>query len=248
MRVLFVFFVLPLIVYSQNQLPYKAGEYSAFNISFRGIKVGSAELEVLSKKKIDNTATFHITGRGKTSRFFDVFFKVRDVYETYLDTLNIRPVKFFRDIYEGGYEKKQQYSFKHSERLVFCKDTSHKIFENTQDMISALFFARTFDKELLNKKKLFVIPIFMDDENYLLEVSYLYNEKVKTNFGTVNCMVFKPKMQEGRVFQDGEKMKIWISDDRNRLLIKVEAQIWAGSIKAIIVEQKEVKYPLSISK
>jgi len=76
----------------------------------------------------------------------------------------------------------------------------------------------------------------------------LRNEKVKTNFGTINCMLFKPKMQEGRVFQDGEQMKIWISDDENRLLIKVETQIWAGSIKAILVKHQKVKHPLSIIK
>ena len=81
-----------------------------------------------------------------------------------------------------------------------------------------------------------------------MEILYLHNEKVKTNFGEVNTMVFKPKMQEGRVFQDGEQMKIWISDDKNRLLIKVETQIWAGTIKAVLVKYQEVTYPLSISK
>ena len=75
-----------------------------------------------------------------------------------------------------------------------------------------------------------------------------YKEKVKTNIGIVNCMVFQPKMQEGRVFQDGEQMKIWISDDKNRLLIKVETEVWAGNIKAVLAEYQEVKYPLSISK
>ena len=79
-------------------------------------------------------------------------------------------------------------------------------------MLSALFYARTFSQDSLIQKKSFFIPIFMDEENYLLEILYLYNEKVKTSFGTVNCMVFKPKMQEGRVFEDGEQMKIWISD------------------------------------
>ena len=88
----------------------------------------------------------------------------------------------------------------------------------------------------------------MDEENYSLEILYLYNEKVKTNFGIVNCMVFKPKMQEGRVFQDGEQMKIWISDDKNRLLIKVETKILVGTIKAFLVKHKKAKYPLSISK
>ena len=37
-------------------------------------------------------------GTGKTSKFFDVFFKVRDVYETYIDTNTFLPVKFLRDV------------------------------------------------------------------------------------------------------------------------------------------------------
>ena len=61
-------------------------------------------------------------------------------------------------------------------------------------------------------------------------------------------MVFKPKMQEGRVFEDGETMRVWISNDRNNLLVKVETEIWAGKIKALLIGCKEVKYPLSTSK
>ena len=56
--------------------------------------------------------------------------------------------------------------------------------------------------------------------------------RFETKIGKINCMVFKPIMQEGRVFEDGEQMKVWISDDDNRLLIKVETEIWAGTIKA----------------
>ena len=248
MRGLFLpLFLFPLMTYSQSDLPYKVGEYSEFDISFGGIKVGSAEMEIKSQIQIEGASTFHIVGKGKTASFFDLFFKVRDVYETYLDTSKVRPVKFLRDIHEGGYEKKQRYIFKHSDGLVFSEDTSYLIYPTSQDMLSALFFARAFNKDSLMQEKSFFVPIFIDEENYFLEVLYLYNEKVKTNFGEVNSMVFKPKMQEGRVFQDGEKMKIWISDDKNRLLIKVETQIWAGTIKAILVKHQGVKYPLSIS-
>jgi hypothetical protein len=249
MRGLFlVLFLFPSIIYSQSNLPYKVGEYSAFDISFRGITVGSAEMKIERQIKVDGTSTFHIIGKGKTNSFFDFFFKVRDVYETYLDTSKVVPVKFIRDIHEGGYEKKQLYYFKHSDKLVFWEDTSAVISSVTQDMLSALFYARTFNKKSMMHNKSFFVPIFMDEDNYLLEILYLHNEKVKTNLGEVNCMVFKPKMQEGRVFQDGEKMKIWISDDTNHLLIKVETQIWAGTIRALMVKYDEVKYPLSISK
>ena len=207
MRGLFLpLFLFPLMIYSQGDLPYKVGEYSEFDISFGGIKVGSAEMEIERQIQIEDASTFHIVGKGKTAPFFDWFFKVRDVYETYLDTSKIRPVKFVRDIHEGGYEKKQRYTFKHSDGLVFLKDTSCVISSASQDMLSALFFARTFSKDTLMQNKSFFVPIFMDEENYLLEILYLHNEKVETNFGKVNCMVFKPKMQEGRVFQDGEQM------------------------------------------
>tara|TARA_B100001250_G_scaffold391922_1_gene393263 strand:+ start:106 stop:855 length:750 start_codon:yes stop_codon:yes gene_type:complete len=247
-RLLLALYIFPLLAYSQSGLPFKVGEYSNFDISFGGIKVGTAEMEIKRKTLIKGASTFHIVGKGKTAPFFDLFFKVRDTYETYLDTLKIRPIKFFRDIYEGGYEKKQRYIFKHSDSLVFFGDTSHLIFPTSQDMLSALFFARTFNKHRLNQEKSFFIPIFMDEENYLLEILYLYNEKVKTELGEINCMVFKPKMQEGRIFKDEEKMKIWISDDKNRLLIKVETEILFGSIKALLVKIRETKYPLSISK
>ena len=58
----------------------------------------------------------------------------------------------------------------------------------------------------------------------------------------IDCMVFKPIMQEGRVFEDGEKMKVWISNDENRLLIKVETEIWAGTIKAELINAKNIQF------
>ena len=58
-------------------------------------------------------------------------------------------------------------------------------------------------------------------------------------------MVFKPKMQEGRVFENGEQLKIWITDDANHLLVKVEAEIWAGKVKAVLENYKKLKHRLS---
>ena len=247
-RFFIAFFLSPAFLFSQNELPYNIGEYSAFDISFGGITVGSAEMEVVEHSVIDSISTFHIVGKGRTAPFFDWFFKVRDIYETYLDTLKILPVKFIRNIHEGGYEKQQLYNFNHLDSLVLTADSVYKMLYNSQDMLSAFFYARTFNKESLKETNSFFVPIFMDEENYFLQIVYLGNDIVETKWGMINCMVFKPKMQEGRVFEDGEQMKIWITDDANHLLMKVETKIWAGTIKANLVDYKELKYPLSISK
>lgn len=86
----------------------------------------------------------------------------------------------------------------------------------------------------------------MDEENYFLEIKYLQKDTLNTDFGNVECLVFKPLMQEGRVFENGEKMKIWISNDKNRLLLKVETQIWAGKIVAMLIDYTNIKYSLNI--
>ena len=247
-------------VFTQHPLPFKNGEYAEYTIYFGPLQVGHAKMEIVDLVGINNKTTFHILGKGRTAYFFDLFFKVRDTYETYIDTTTLLPVKFHRDVYEGGHQINQEYTFFHDNQLVRAKtqvikhkkkktqnnDSIYSLSLNSQDMLSALFYARTFDKYALTQKDTFFIPIFMDEEMYNLEIIYLYNEIIETKWGKIECMVFKPKMQEGRVFEDGEQMKIWISNDNNNLLLKVETKIWAGTIKAIIVDYKSIKYPLHI--
>ena len=234
------------LVFSQTELPYKVGEYAAYKVSFGAINVGFADLEIIESIQLNNRSAFHIIGKGRTAPFFDWFFKVRDVYETFIDANTLLPLVFKRAVNEGGYLINQRYQFNHNDSKVITEDSSFFIPINTQDMLSAFFLARTFKKESIIDGQPFYIPLFMDDKNYNLEIKYLANEIMDTKWGKIDCMVFRPKMQEGRVFEDGEKMKIWITNDANHLLLKVETEIWAGTIKAVLEDYKELKQPLSI--
>ena len=241
-----VFFSISTFAFSQIDLPYRVGEYAGYKIYFGTINVGFADLEVIESIQLNNRPVFHIVGKGRTAPFFDWIFKVRDVYETFIDTNTLLPMMFKRDVNEGGYLINQQYQFNHNESKVTTLDSSFFIPTNAQDMLSAFFLARTFKKENIIDGNPFYVPIFMDSENYRLEIKYLFNEIINTKWGKIDCMVFKPKMQEGRVFQDEEQMKIWITDDANHLLLRVEAKIWAGTIRAVLAGYKKLKYPLSI--
>ena len=244
---LFFLALYPLITFSQNY-PFQVGESCTYRIHYGPITAGYGTLSVKSKKHLDKNY-FYFKGTGSSNTFVDMFFRVRDEYISYTNTERLQPIHFIRNVDEGGYLIKQNYLFNPAKNTAIVEDSVYQISDNTQDMISAFYYARTLIiKQNLKEDSILKINIFMDEENYLLEILYLYNEKVQTNFGKVNCMVFKPKMQEGRVFQDGEQMKIWISDDKNRLLIKVETQIWAGVIKGMLVKHQEVKHLLSISK
>ena len=242
MKKILVLLFIPFIIFSQQKLPYKTGEHTSYDISFEGLSVAFAEMEIKNTVLLKNTPAFHVVAKARTASFFDLFFKVRDLYETYIDTTTIKPIRFYRNIQEGGHKKTQNYNFAHKDLKVLVKDTSYNIFENTQDMLSAFFYARTFNNKNLTKNTKFSVPVFMDEENFNLDILYLYNEVLETKIGMIDCMVFKPIMQEGRVFEDGEKMKVWISNDENRLLIKVETEIWAGTIKAELISAKNIQY------
>ena len=233
-------------VFSQNKLPFKTGEHVEYKVSFGLLEVGSADLKVLDYVFIDGKNTYHIIGKGRTAYFFDWFFKVRDVYETFIDTSLLLPVRFNRDVYEGGHIIKQSYKFSHKKEKVYTDNTVYDIKNKNHDMLSAFFYARTFKKDLLKNSHTLIIPIFMDEKEYMLEIKYLGNEILQTKFGKIECMVFIPKMQKGRIFADEEEMKIWISDDLNRFLIKVETKIWAGTIKAVLTKYEGNKFPLTI--
>ena len=187
---LFLLFTHSINCFSQNKLPYTLGENLSYDISFIGIKVGEANLQISSLENINKKPCFHIIGSGKTSPFFDIFFKVRDKYETFLDTSLILPIRFKRDISEGGFKKKQLYNFNHIDTVVYFKDTLHQISKSTQDMLSALFLARKFDDKNLKINDKFIVPIFMDEENYFLEIKYLLKDTLNTDFGNVECLVF----------------------------------------------------------
>ena len=240
--------VVPKLLFTQIDIPYQNGERLEYAISFGGIlNVGYGDLEIKQQNKLE-PEKLYIIGKGKTALFFDLFFKVRDVYITEFNTEKLLPISFIRNVNEGGHLINQKYQFFHEEKLVKTQDSVYKIDSKAQDMLSAFYFARTFDKRNLKKDSSFFVPIFMDDENYMLEIKYLKNEIIKTKWGEINCMVFNPKMQEGRIFQDGEKMNIWISDDDNHIPLKIETEIWAGKIIAELINFSAIKHPFKVIK
>jgi hypothetical protein len=70
-------------------------------------------------------------------------------------------------------------------------------------------------------------------------------ETVKTQYGKFRAIKFKPLLIKGTIFEGGEKMTAWISDDPNHLLLRVESPISVGSIKVDMFGYKNLRYPLT---
>jgi len=240
--------LLPFLLLAQNEYPFVVGESCSYRIHYGPITTGYGYLSVKELENHLGEKCYFFDGFGETNTFFDYIFEVNDSYISYCNSNTLNPVHFIRDVNEGGYKIKQDYRFNCKEREVLVADSLYQIPENSQDMISAFYYARTlFSRQNIKEDSILKINIFMDEENYPMQIRYLKNEIVKTKWGKINCMVFVPQLQIGRIFQEEEEMRIWISDDDNKLMIKVETKIIVGMIKAELSSFEGLKTPLSIT-
>lgn len=226
---------------------FKRGERLEFEVSYGWINAGEAIIEITEEKKsIAGRDVLHVVGKGNSMGTFNWFFKVRDTYETYLDADGIFPWIFVRDIEEGGFKMKQYYTFDQFKRKV--KTKKGKQFDvpvGVQDMISAFYYARTFDFSDAKPNQVYEMHIFIDNELWPLRIRYLKKERIKVDKGTYDCMVFVPVVQEGRIFKKEEDMMVWVTDDENKIPIQAKSKIRVGSVTMEIRDYSGLANPVS---
>lgn len=255
-----VFLVLALFGFSQPGEPEKNVFCGTKNTSFRdgevitmkvfysslGMYVGAGEATFTTTlERYNGKTTYHCVGEGKSYSFFDNFFKVRDKYETYIDTTTMLPMKFIRNVDEGGYKIYNNVTFNQNANTAISTKGVYKTTDCIQDVISAVYYARNinFDKYAPGAKIPF--DMYLDDEIYHLYIRYIGKETVKTRYGKFRAIKFKPLLIKGTMFTGGEKMTVWVSDDPNHIPLRVESSISVGSVKVDMYGYSNLRYPLS---
>lgn len=211
-----------------------------------GMYVGAGEAKfTTSLERYNGKPVYHCVATGTTYSFFDNFFKLRDRYETYIDTSNMLPVKFIRNVDEDGYKIYNNVTFNHEAGTAVSTNGVFKVTNCIQDVISSVYYARNIDFTKYKPGDKVPFDMFLDDEIYHLYLKYEGKENIKTKYGKFRAIKFKPLLIKGAIFQGGEKMTVWVSDDANRLLLRAESPIAVGSIKVDMMGYKNLRHPLT---
>lgn len=230
-----------------NHQAFKAGEKLDFVLHYGIVNAGVASLEVFSTpKKLYDRPLLQVVGTGKSVGAFNWFFKVRDRYESYIDLDGVFPWIFIRRVDEGGYKINQDYSFYQQQKRV--KNEKNKIFDipaYTQDMLSAFYYARTLNLDTAKIGDIYTIQAFVDNEVFDLKIKYMGTDEVEIRNGTFRCKKFIPVVQKGRIFKDEEDLNVWITDDKNKIPVLVQAKVLVGSIKMELTGYKGLSHPIA---
>jgi hypothetical protein len=218
---------------------YKPGEWLRFRLHYGMLNASYATLH-LKTNIIDSVPVYHVVGRGQTTGFASIFFKVDDTYESYFGQKDGKPYRFIRKIDEGGYTKNVEINFDHANDLAVLNDIKNQkklnftIQEDVQDLVSAFYFLRNnfHAKDLVEGQVIMLNMLYDDDGIFKFKLKYLGKEVLKTKYGKIECLKFRPYVQSGRVFKEQESLSLWVSNDMNKIPIRIKADLTVGSIKA----------------
>ena len=248
----------PVMAVSEDALAFTNGEQMDFILHYKwgaiNTDVGSATV-TLDSLTYNGEKAFLCSAQGRTTRMFDRIFKVREDFKSWFTRDGLRPLKFTRDTYEGGYEAKNtyHYNWNAAEPYIAAEVFSSKrgmksmqlpLTPCTFDLPALFFFARNMDFDVVEPGKRYPMTFAIDDDIYNVYFILYGRETIKVKgLGSVRTIKFAAKLLEGEVFKGEEDMLIWVTDDSNRLPVYFEAPLLVGTATGRMSGYDGLKYP-----
>lgn len=228
---------------------FDTGEKLTYVVAFSSLLTGNMTagkltLEVMpDKKTVANRSTFHVVAQGNSTGFFELFYKVNDRYESFIDEKAIVPLKFIQRKRENSYRKNDTMYFNQLENTAKSTLKEFDIPANSHDMVSALYFARTLNYDKIAKGSTINIPFVIDDSVYHSKIIYVGRQIVKTKMGEFSCFAFKPMVFTGKVFDQKFPMTFWVTDDSNHLPVLIESKLSVGKARIELTNYEGILTP-----
>jgi hypothetical protein len=234
---------------SNGEPVFKVGEKLQYRLRYGFITAAEASIRVEeSTTMFDNKPVYHLIAEGRTAGTFNVFYKVRNRYDSYVDQVTMSPYLYTENIREANYRRSDKARFYQDEKKVVSNKGTFKGSGQTFDVVSAYYFARNLNISKLKEGDKFSMDYFLDDGISKMEIQYIGKEVVKTSLGSIRCIKFSPSIQPGRIFRKNSKLYLWITDDANRIPVKAHVEILVGSVTLELISAEGLKYSIGAAK
>lgn len=224
---------------------YLAGEDLKYILYYGFMDGGEARISLRNVPNNEGKKVYHAKAEAKTVGVARMFIAIDDVYESYFNENDCKPIKAIRNIKENDYKYYDEVVYDHvNHKVKSSKNGVVKVPSNIYDVISSLYYLRRVSFKNLKKNDTISVMTYFADEIFPYRIIYKGKEKVTTDLGTFDALRFQPIVETGRVFKEQDDMRFWISSDANHIPLRVEFDMFVGSIKCDLKEYKGLKNPL----
>lgn len=220
--------------------PFQPGEKMHYVLKWGAIPAGEATLEVHEMDEIQGVEAYHFVMTARSNSFIDVFFKVRDRIDSYADAGMNHSLYYKKDQLEGKTRRdiKVDFDWEKNQSTYVNLDTEPKVISllpGSFDPLSVFYFSRLLD---LHEGGEFEQPVTDGKRNMMGVLRVTGKEKIAVEAGTFDTLVLEPdlKQVEG-VFSKklNARIKLWVTNDERRLLVKMKSKVKVGSFNAELV-------------
>lgn len=241
-----ILFVFLFSSFGYNPGKFGLGEAYDYKIKYGFIPIGVAQVKMNENLvQENNKSCYKVNVVGRTTGITDIF-KVRNTYRSYIDTKTMLPQRFELNAREGSYKRDQLFYFHHNEkkveRLEKAEKTEFNIPSNALDVISGYYYLRTINYENLSPGQYVSAPLFFDDKVYQMKIKYVGRDVVNTRFGKIKVVKLHPILPKNDLFEGEEAIRVWVSDDANRVPIRLEVDFAIAAVNMELADYKNTKH------
>lgn len=222
-----------------------------YNWGLVWLSAGEATFKVREKKD-----GYLISAVGKTYSSYEWLYSVHDRYEAFVDKETMLPLWSTREIKENNYTLYEKMVFNQQTGTVISTKGKTKkeatsvaipIKDCAHDILSILYYVRNYPFKTFKNGESFPVSVFLDRENNNLTAKYngIKKKHDVKGLGSFNAYIITPATIEGKVFDKGNTMKMYISEDANHIPLMVETKLSVGSVKVVLKSYKNLRYPLA---
>ncbi len=191
-----------------------------------------------SNIKTSKTTLLRLKCTAATFSKWDNFFKIRDLYESYVNPKTLTPYLYKRDINEGGYYKAMKYTFSHKKGIVktvqtkknnWVENKTVSLNRGTKDIVSAIYNIRLLDYESMQVGASKTFTILFDRKETKAQVTYLGKETISTAIGRKTCYKLAISSAESDVLQGSRNNLVWLTADDNKIMVYGKFKIPVGN-------------------
>ncbi|MCD4737300.1 MAG: DUF3108 domain-containing protein [Bacteroidales bacterium] len=194
----------------------------------------------------DGQVYFELFSEGRSSPAYNWILRVQDNFYAKVKVEDFTPVFFKDEILEGNKTGFSEIQFENNNDIITVKSGNPPVElrydtlrynRDVYDVLSAVYFLRTLPFEEMIPGDFSPISLITEGEIREIAIEYTGRESVVIRKNKeYNCYKFSTAMFGGTIFREGKEVNVWVTDDKHRIPIQIEATILVGSVKVYLVE------------